>query len=95
MDGMPTSRRKISSNSFGNNREPAIARYFRPEQIAQFHAELSQICEQRRSGVQALTARQINEQAAHILAKAADERKAIEAATSPKPGHSKLKFSSV
>jgi hypothetical protein len=71
-------RKTTSSYSvryFGNEQEPAIARYFTPEEIARFHSELSLICEQRRARLQALTAREINEQAARILTRAAQGRK--------------------
>jgi hypothetical protein len=68
-----------SARHSANEHEPAISRYFAPEQIARFHAELSLICEQRRAGFQALTAREINEQAARILTREAQGRKVTKA----------------
>lgn len=70
----PRMDRIFSPRSPGNpNRcadQPTIARYFSLEQIAEFQAELSRICEWRRETRQVLTAKEINEQAARILAAA-------------------------
>lgn len=71
MEALSRRRPKTSSFPCGHTHEPAIARYFAPEQIARFHAELSLLCQQRRKGQRALTAREINEEAALILARAA------------------------
>jgi hypothetical protein len=68
MDATGKARQNTHPN-VGN--APAIARYFDSQQIAGFQAELSLICQQRRDQFQILTAKEINEQAARILARAA------------------------
>jgi hypothetical protein len=82
---MDASSKTWRNNHPGTGNGPAIARYFDYQQIARFHAELSFICQQRRSQLQILTAREINDQAAQILARAAQRAKTEASAGKGKP----------